>query len=99
MYRIEVGSVSRNTSDKQPTTSKLPFCAILGTSSSYIHNSSSSSLAIVRRHSMGIILSTISQAFPPKPTFTEKDIGNLSGKVILLQATSRNDFTGAGPKY
>lgn len=31
---------------------------------------------------MGIIFSAISQAFPPKPTFTEKDIGNLSGKVI-----------------
>lgn len=30
---------------------------------------------------MGIIFSAISQAFPPKPTFTEKDIGNLSGKV------------------
>lgn len=30
---------------------------------------------------MGIIFSALSQAFPPKPTFTEKDIGNLSGKV------------------
>lgn len=27
------------------------------------------------------VTSTISQLFPPKPTFTEKDIGNLSGKV------------------
>lgn len=32
---------------------------------------------------MGIIFSAISQAFPPKPTFTEKEIGNLSGKVIF----------------
>lgn len=42
---------------------------------------------------MGIIFSAISQAFPPKPTFTEKDIGSLSGKVIDSPKPSRRKFT------
>ncbi|KAH8785553.1 hypothetical protein F5883DRAFT_88403 [Diaporthe sp. PMI_573] len=41
---------------------------------------------------MGIIFSAVSQAFPPKPTFTEKDIGNLSGKVYVVTGAN----TGLG---
>ncbi|KAG6359350.1 hypothetical protein INS49_012871 [Diaporthe citri] len=41
---------------------------------------------------MGIIFSAISQAFPPKPSFTEKDIGNLSGKVYIVTGAN----TGLG---
>ncbi|KUI72611.1 hypothetical protein VM1G_08568 [Cytospora mali] len=33
---------------------------------------------------MGVLISFISQAFPPKPTFTERDIGDLSGKVYIV---------------
>ena len=48
-----------------------------------------------RRHNiMGIIFSAISQVFPPKPAFTEKDIGNLSGKVILFLTASQTTSRG-----
>lgn len=83
--------VSRNTtfgSDKQSTPSqKAILCSPqkIPLVNPYFLTETS-----FRRHStMGIIFSAISQAFPPKPTFTEKDIGNLSGKVHILPSASR----------
>lgn len=40
---------------------------------------------------MGILISFISQAFPPKPTFTEKDIGNLEGKASTDPVLSKEN--------